>query len=312
MNKCLGCGKIIDNDKELCQRCFNIRHYNKYEKVEMDNQNFIDILTNIPKNDLVLLVTDLFNLADLKKITKYLPKRVVLVLTKRDILPLKTQNDKFLDYDYGIKCLDKIIISSNKNFQIDELYELIYKYKKSNNVYLVGYTNAGKSTLINKLLYNYSTNGTIITTSPLPSTTLDVISIKLNDELTLMDTPGVLDLGDITNYVSEKTLKQIVPLKEIKPKTYQLKGKQSLIVSDILRLDSKNTNITFFISNKLNIERIYKETDKLTNLIKHELEVKEGDDIVIQGLGFIKVTKGGKFTIYTLDNVNVYTRKSLI
>ena len=53
---------------------------------------------------------------------------------------------------------EKIVISSNKNYNFDALYELINKYKKSENVYVVGYTNAGKSTMINKIIYNYSDN----------------------------------------------------------------------------------------------------------------------------------------------------------
>ena len=42
------------------------------------------------------------------------------------------------------------------------------------------------------------------------------------------------------------------------------------------------------------------------------MAVEDDNDIVINGLGFIKVVKKSQIIIYTLDNVDVYTRKSLI
>ena len=180
MNKCQGCGVLCENT--LCERCFRIKHYNDYKVITKTNNDFIPILENISKsNDLVLLVVDLFNIGDLSLIRKYLKNDILLVLTKRDLLPKSVSFDKLFDYDYGIDYIDKIIISSNKNYNFDELLDKINKYKKSNNVYIVGFTNAGKSTMINKLIYNYSDNKTEITTSPLPSTTLNTIEINLGN-----------------------------------------------------------------------------------------------------------------------------------
>ena len=51
--------------------------------------------------------------------------------------------------------MDYIIISSISNHNIDSLYKLILS-KGFNRVYVVGYTNSGKSTLINKIIKNYS------------------------------------------------------------------------------------------------------------------------------------------------------------
>ena len=306
MNKCSGCGAIIESDKILCERCFRIRNYNEYTKVELNNSAYIDILKSIPENELKLLIVDLFDFADLTKINEYLNGEVILVLTKRDILPKSVYEENLLNYDYKVKVSDKIIISSNKNYQLDELVEIIKKHKK---VYLIGFTNAGKSTLINKLLYNYFESELRITTSPLPSTTLDILEIKLPN-LTFYDTPGIIDLGNITNYVSSKQLKKITPNKELKPITYQIKSEQSIIIDEFAIIKTNNTNITLFMSNSLNIKRVYREVT--TDLVKHEIEAKNGFDIVIQGLGFIKVSKTSKFIIYTLDKVSVYTRKSLI
>ena len=307
MNKCQGCGVLCENT--LCERCFRIKHYNDYKVITKTNNDFIPILENISKsNDLVLLVVDLFNIGDLSLIRKYLKNDILLVLTKRDLLPKSVSFDKLFDYDYGIDYIDKIIISSNKNYNFDELLDKINKYKKSNNVYIVGFTNAGKSTMINKLIYNYSDSKTEITTSPLPSTTLNTIEINLGD-LTLIDTPGLLSEGDIANYVSGEELKKIIPKKEIKPITYQIKGFQTIVVDDYLLIEANDIDLTFYVSNNLKIERYYKKMN--TNLKKNVIEVNH-NDIVVKGLCFIKTNKKSILNVYTLDKVSVFTRRSII
>ena len=165
--------------------------------------------------------------------------------------------------------------------------------------------------MINKLLYNYTDKNINITTSFLPSTTLDTIEIEL-DDYKLIDTPGLLDDGNIINYIDKETLKRIIPKKEIKPKVFQIKQDQSIIVDKILRVDVKKDNDIVFYMSDLEIFRIYKENDKLINLEKHILDVDDNTDIVINGLGFIKIKKKSTVIIYTIENVLVYARKSLI
>ncbi|MBE6149475.1 MAG: GTPase RsgA [Firmicutes bacterium] len=309
MNKCVGCGELTN--QELCERCFRIKNYNDYKVVSKTNNDFIPILESIDEKDLVVLVVDLFNIGDLSLFRKYLKNDILLVLTKRDLLPKSLYEEKLLNYDYKIDYIDKIIISSEKNYNYDLLLDKINKYKKSNNVYVVGYTNAGKSTMINKLLYNYSSNKTIITTSPLPSTTLNTIEIKLDEQLTLFDTPGLLDEKDIINKLDSSQIKKVIPKKEIKPITYQIKDKQILIIDEFLRIEANDIDLTFFVSNLLEIKRYYKDIDYMKDYNKKDVEVNN-NDIVIKGLGFIKTNKKSKVTIYTLDGVDVFTRDSLI
>lgn len=327
-NKCIGCGAYLQNedpnkegyirkvDSALCERCFRIKHYGDYKLVIKDNNDFLNILKDINyTKDLVVLVVDIFNInEELVNLSNVLTNPTLLVLSKRDIMPKGIWEEKILRYmnRFNLNIIDSVIISSNKNYNFDELYDKINKYKKGKNVYVVGFTNSGKSTMINKLIYNYSDSDTEITTSILPSTTLNSIEISLNSNLVLIDTPGLLDRGNIINYVTEKDLKKIVPTKEIKPVTFQIKTKQYIKVDDYAYIECLDkTNITLFISNKLEITRIYDEVDS-NDLSVHEIEANNYEDIVILGLGFIKVSKKCKFKIYTLENVLVYKRDSLI
>ena len=79
--------------------------------------------------------------------------------------------------------MDKIIVSSKNNYNLDLLMEKINNYKKTNNVYFVGYTNAGKSSLLNKIIKLCNLDDTLITTSSLPATTIDLIHIKINNAI---------------------------------------------------------------------------------------------------------------------------------
>ena len=326
MNKtCIGCGALLqdkdpnqvgyvsDLEKELCERCFKIRHYNHYQTVEKNNQDYLSILENtITTNDLILFVVDLWNMSPMiEEIMTYFKKNpVLLVMTKRDILPKSIYEERLLDYMEG-QFVDKIMISSKKNYHFDLLMEKIKKYQTSKYVYVVGLTNAGKSTMLNQIIKNYTNLETTITTSMQPSTTLGTIEIPLDETLTLIDTPGILDEGNLLNVVDPKVMKKVIPKKEIKPISYQVKGTQYFWIDDICSFTVTDNNIVIFISNTLQIKRFYKETDT-SNFIPHTFTVKEKQDIVIPGLGFIKVMNSGKITIYVKEQIDVFIRKSFI
>lgn len=329
---CIGCGVELQDENmtmdgyttsmenDICSRCFRMKNYGEYQIITKSNEEYIDILKSVDKtNDLVLYIVDLLNLdKDLKYIRNYINNKVILVLSKRDVLPKSVKDEKLIEYFKKLELdyQDVIVVSPRKNYNIDELLLMIKKYKTSRNVYVVGHTNVGKSTLINTLMKNYSENECELTISPLPSTTLNKISIRLSDDLTLIDTPGLIDRGNLVNYVEPTLLKKINPKKEIKPKTYQIKKGQCLIIGNLVRIDyvegGKNS-FTVFMSNDLKVQRFNMTRQQgLKDLYASELDVLYHEDVVISGLGFIKIVEKAKVYVYADKNVDIYTRKSLI
>lgn len=322
MNKCIGCGSILqDTDKnkdgyvldindKLCQRCFRIRYYNEYKNTIRDNNDYLKILDSINNDDLVVYVTSLLDIR-LDYIDSF--KNVIVVLTKRDILPKSVKDEKLIKYIKSrYNPLEVIVVSSVKNYNIDYLFDILRQYKKK-NIYVVGTTNGGKSTLINKLIKNYSDNDVVITSSMYPSTTLDKIEINILG-LNIIDTPGLINKGSIVNYIDNNLLKKITIKKEIKPKTYQLNGKGSILIEDLIRLDydTKGTSMTIYVNNLVNIRFLGKDNNKLLDGKCNKFSLDNNKDIVISDLCFIKFTKNVNLNIYSNYDVLIYERDNLI
>ncbi len=336
--KCVGCGATMQclyEDKEgyveenkyskaeICKRCFRIKYYGDYKYIDKKNSDFINILKNIGQTgDLVLYMIDLFNIdKDIDEIYRYLDNPVILVITKKDILPKSILDKKILNYfnNQGINIVDSIVISSKKNYNFDRLYQLIKMHKKSNNVYIVGNTNVGKSTFVNRCITNFGDKNANITTSILPSTTLDTLTINISEYLTLIDTPGILSNNSYINLVDFKTLKKIVPKKTIKPIIYQMKTNSSILIGSLARIDyeiidPKSINdIVIYISNDIKINKANISTNnQLRDLKCHNFDIKSREDIVINGLGWIKISSPCNIRIYLPKEVDIYRRNCII
>ncbi len=103
------------------------------------------------------------------------------------------------------------MVKKQKN--VDELIELIKKKQQNRDIYVVGSTNVGKSTLINSIIKTLSGVENLITTSKFPGTTLDKIEIPLDNGTSLIDTPGIIQKDQIAHILSPKDLKLVAPQK---------------------------------------------------------------------------------------------------
>lgn len=331
--KCLGCGVLLQDENvlqegyttnkenDLCQRCFRMKNYGEYQVVTKSNDEYINILKKVGETkDLVLYITDLLNLEqNIEEIRSIIDNKMILVLNKKDVFPKSVKEEKLKQYieKKGLKFEEIIVISTAKNYNIDYLLKRIKFFQTSKNVYVIGHTNAGKSSLINKLIKNYSTNIQELTESPLPSTTLNTITIKINDYLTLIDTPGLVDNGSILNHINKDMIKKINARKEIKPRTYQLKKNQSIIIEDLVRIDyieGEKNSFTLYLSNDLRVRRLLNlmNNSELKDKNKITYQMNYDEDLVISGLGFVKVVDKGTIDIYIDKDVDTFIRRSLI
>ncbi len=124
-----------------------------------------------------------------EQLVKEKNKNLIIVLNKSDLVPeefLKKVVEE-IKKEYPV-----VVFSAHKNKGIKELMDILRKYAKQKKIVKVGvlgYPNVGKSSLINALKKRK-----VATTSPKPGMTRGEQMIKLDKNIYLIDTPGIITL----------------------------------------------------------------------------------------------------------------------
>ena len=366
MEKCLGCGATIqtDNPNEkgyidkaiylkrkddfYCQRCFALRHYNRNLEYPFNNELYLKNIEKIKKDKgLIIYVIDLFDLEGslIDNINQlFNTDNLLIVLNKVDLYldSLNLHKVEMYVRQYlkkrKVKYIDLQIMSSFKASHILSLLDKIKQYKKNRNVYFVGMTNVGKSSIINQIIKSFTHNKDLITVSNTMNTTVDNIYIPYDDKTFIVDTPGLVNKKHLMMFIDKNTLDLITPRSFIRPKTFQLNPEQTLFIAGFMRLDFVNGNRSSFVTNfrndlvihrtKLeNANKFYEEhLDDILHIpnsedrkkmgeykeIKVEFDLNEKKDIVISGLGFVTVYGYGQLIIKTFNNIDIVIRKAIL
>lgn len=336
----------VESGELYCQRCFRLRHYNDIQDVSLTDDDFLRLLNEIGTEEaLIVNVVDIFDfngslIPGLHRFVGDNP--VLLVGNKLDVLPKSLKPSKMIQWmrerahEEGLRPIDVKLTSAKKASDIESLLKTIEAYRKGRDVYVVGVTNVGKSTLINQIIRQTAGVKEVITTSRFPGTTLDKIEIPLEDGHFLIDTPGIIHRHQMAHYLGKKDLKIIAPQKEIKPKTYQLNAEQTLFLGGLARFDyiqGERSSFTVYTANDLDLHRtklekataFYEkhvggllqpprpdEVADFPELVRFEFSIKERTDIVFAGLGWITVTNPGVVAGWAPKGVDVIKRKALI
>ena len=240
---CLGCGITLQttdinqvgyipenkyDDSLYCQRCFKLIHYAKKEvnKPNINNKELLDIINK--SNSYAFFLVDLYNLnSEIINTFNLIKIPKTLLINKSDLIPRGVKLfylKENIQRVYDIKS-DVIFISTKKDIGKNTFINPLIDYH-TDTAYILGYTNAGKSSLINKLLTNK-----VITTSNMPNTTLDLINLKL-DDYNIIDTPGFTLSKTFYQDDDWDLIKRINASHTIKPITYQTKENQIFMIEE--------------------------------------------------------------------------------
>ena len=365
MKKCKGCGVKIQTthpnqpgfiradvleknpNNFLCERCYNLQHYNKNIKITIDEKEFLENANKISKtNALVVNIIDIFDLEGtvIHNVNELFPNNKILMIANKYDLFLRSNRPSKIKryvYDYlaknNIKTNGLIVASAKEEVSAKKIIMAIEKMTDCKEVYFFGMSNVGKSTLINSIMYATDENNTFrVTVSNNPGTTLDVININLKNGLVLHDTPGIMNKSQITSYLDNDSLNKVIPKKFIKPRVYQLNPKQTLFVAGfamISFLSGEKSSFVMNFSNGLVIHRtklsnamsfydehlddilIYpnkEERERLGSMKVWTFDIDGKAEISISGLGFVGITGKGKVSVTTFENISVSIREPLI
>ena len=315
MNKvCFGCGSILQSDNELnpgyipenklesanyCKRCFRLTHYGEISTNELEKSTK-SILDNVNKDSsFKIYIVDFLNINNnTMNIFNKIKGNKLLLISKVDLLGNSISVDRVVENIkniYDIKC-DIRTISTIKEYGVNSLVKYLNN-KRINKCYLLGPTNSGKSTLINKLMEIYNPKLNKLTISNKRNTTLEFIRIKLNDDLTLIDSPGFL----ISDYGIKSKYKNI-----IKPITFNMKDNETLFIDKFYMKFDNATSITIYVNEVVNAKKYYKDID-----FDYEVNVEDNTDICINGFGIINIKKSNNISIVGLDKELISIRKSI-
>lgn len=366
MLKCPGCGAIIqttDKDKSgyieasvlekrkddfLCYRCFRLKNYNELNKVNIDEDEFINNRYEVSQNALVCNIVDAFDLEGtvINDINKLFPNnRILIIANKYDLFlrsnrptKIKKYINSYLD-ELGIKTDGVIVTSSVDKKGIDKLYNSLLNTCealniKNNEIFLFGVSNVGKSSLIKALLSLTDRSDNLVVSNSI-STTLGITEIKVN-EINIFDTPGIINKKQITYYLDKETLNFAIPKKFVKPKAFQLNPNQTLFIEGFGWFDylgEEKCSIVCYFSNQLNLHRtkldnsieFYEshkddlfrfpnenERSRLGNIREIVYKDISDSEITLSGLGFIGFFGKGTIVLHTFDKINSSIRKQLI
>ncbi|MBQ3021199.1 MAG: 50S ribosome-binding GTPase [Bacilli bacterium] len=314
MNRvCFGCGSILQSDSEMitgyvpkekidnanyCKRCFRLTHYgdktsNDFEKSTktiLDKVNF--------SNNYKIFIIDFININNnTMNIFKSIKGNKLLLISKIDLI------DKSININNVVKRIKEIYrissdiryISSVKDYGVNSLLKYL-EIKNIKKCYILGPTNSGKSTLINKLMELYNPKLNKLTISNKRNTTLEFIKIKIKD-ITFIDSPGFL----INDYNLDNKYKSI-----IKPITFNMKENEVIKINDFYIKFSNNTSITIYLFDKLEMGKYYKELE-----FNYDMEIDDNIDLCINGFGIINIKHGGNIRINNLDKDLISIRRSV-
>ena len=323
--KCIGCGATMQstnpnevgyikkekyNDGKYCERCFKINNYNLKSVTNLDNINEYILKEINKKAKYVYFMVDFLNInSETINTYKLINVDKCLVISKLDVIPksIKCQNiTNYLRSYYNVQ--DRIIYqSSNKRINNNEIINNIVN-NDLKSVYLVGYTNSGKSSLINTLIDKKEK----LTTSNNLNTTIDFIKMNING-ISFIDSPGFTYRQSFYKEDEFDLIRRSNPRTYLKPRTYQTKEDLNLVIENRLSIKTNNKNsFTFYVSNEINIDKVFDdENKKLPEWPEMELEIEANTDIVIRTIGFINVKKDCIIKLRIEDDEILDIRKSL-
>ncbi|MFA6627855.1 MAG: ribosome biogenesis GTPase YqeH [Bacilli bacterium] len=363
---CIGCGAIIQTDNPqvpgyihpdvykahqddfYCERCYVLQHYNTNIPFPHDPHAFFESMQEVKRGKgLVVLLLSMFDLEgtlipNIKEMVG--GKDILLVINKFDLMMKSIRKSKIMHSvnqfvkDNGLVAQDVLLMSSLYEEDVEHFIDVMNELRHGKNVYFIGTTNVGKSTLVNQIIHHYTKEDAVITVSNTINTTLGNIHIPLDDHSDLVDTPGWLNESSLIHYLSKEHLEIITPNRFIRPKTYQLSPEQTLFIQGIVRIDflegDRSTFVTY-LKNDLLIHRTKlenatafyeKHRDDLLKIPDVEERARLGSqihldysfnnnekmDLTIQGLGFITIFGRGRIRVFTFQHVKVGFRKALI
>ena len=346
---------ILNNHKSevlMCNDCFNKLIFRPGPVLDDIDEEFYSIIEDANATDsLIVLVLDLFSFegfASLRFKKAIDRSNVMVVGNKRDLFPKEMDDEVLKEHirhrfrkQANLNVREVILTSSIENYNIDELFQKIDELRARHDVYVIGFPNSGKTSLVNCLLRHYQNKTSrVVSTIEYPGTKIRVFEVPLDRTSNLYDVPGMSSHNSLQDVVEPTVCNQLLFKKPLQIKNCTLSQGTGLAIGGLARIDlikGNKTNVKIFVSEKVELKTIkgkeslddvfygminkkaIKPTSKyLTSYDVFDMyDVKidqDGDrDIGILGLGWISFKGNNQtFRVSVPKGVYIYTSRAKV
>ena len=351
--RCYHCGAILqcENENEkgyiipeslhratpiqiiYCDRCFEtMKAFNNSELEQKVDQEVLKILDDAFATDaLIIWVVDLFSFNGTlnSEIAKKVKKLNVIVIgNKRDLFPLNVKDESLVEYlnvtfnAYGIKPKSVRLLGATNKIDSKELIDSMNTARKGHDVYMIGNSTSGKTSIINRAMKGFENKTTRqIKTITYPGTSVNVLEIPLSRSSFFYELPGISQTTSATGKLEKDVVRQIVPKKAVKFITRTMSAGDALMVGSLAAFEiikGKTTNYRFYSAegvetrkvqskklddyiNENNIRRFARPvSERLVSFLDYDMfeyameNDKKWHDIAIEGLGWLSFIAQGQ------------------
>lgn len=249
-------------DHNYCQSCFRLKNYG-----ESHDHFHPEDLPVLEKDALIVMVSSVLNLDMLFEYPVYRYQSeatFVYLINQMDLLPKQTNTDLLLQNiinkakNYRIPYQDIIMMSAKNPLDIENLKQYFSEFKQQ-HIYLIGVQNSGKTTLFKAL-----TNNQEALAFKKAGLTQEPLFHKLNHQV-IWDMPGLFQKGYIHEFLPYNTYKKMIPDQEIKPKIYQMKKDQALMIEGLISVSvNRDISLVLYLDQTIHLHKT--NTNRLKDL----------------------------------------------
>lgn len=337
VKRCKYCNRVLSSDKnsisytndlnhDYCLRCWNLVHYNKHTNNQLANQistQNVEAEKINPESSAIFLINDILsiNLQLIEKFKNY--PRVFYVFNKLDLV----LNSKNYDMIYknledflkrqNIKSPKIILCSSQSNYGVRTLNDIIIHQPLKLKNYFIGDTNVGKTSLINKILKLNGSKKQFVVSSFL-NTTIDFRKTKVNLHA-IIDCPGSNFTKNILYALDpSQNLNKVLNIKKAKSYFYQIKKPSGFYFDKFMSIaiePKTNCSVSFYLN--INVDLNRSQPHKLLSNLRSNVSIykfiineykdicidqnQETITIQIRGMGHIVVRNANKISLNIIN-----------
>lgn len=259
-----------------CDRCYEVmKSFNNSALDLQIDEDILRVLDDAIATDAIILwAIDLFafngalNPEIARKVSKL---KVVVIGNKLDLMPFGTKKDNLEAYvkerfqEYGIDPIAVRLLGNFNKVDYDNLLSEMNEARRGHDVYLIGNSYSGKTTLINRMLKNYENKtNRVIRTVTYGDTNTKVLEIPLSRSSFLYELPGFSQRTSVDRKVEKEVTKFIIPHKQIKVSTKTLLANDAIAIGSLggfALMSGKLTSVKFYSAEgvetkKMNVNKL--------------------------------------------------------